>query len=129
MKKITLVLLGSCLAIIFMIGCSTTNYIGANITKPTMLNGTSALSQKSTVIKSFAIEEYSSWYFWGLHIARDADLNTTITDEIAAVDGDAVINLKIQQTLTVKDYFLSLFTFGIWTRRTSFITGDVIKYN
>jgi hypothetical protein len=129
MSKFTSVVFGSCVAMLLMMGCTTTNYIGANISKPTMLNSASVVDQKYSVVRHLDIEEYSSWYLWGTTIARDADLNTTISDEINRVNGDAVINLKIRQTLTVEDYFLSLFTFGIWTRRTSFITGEVIKYN
>lgn len=129
MGKFTPVLFGSCVAVLLMIGCSTTNYIGANIAKPTMLNGASVIDQKYSVVRSFNIEEHSSWYLFGAFIGREADLNGSISDEIAGINGDAVINLKIRQTLTVEDYFLTLFTLGIWTRRTSFITGEVIKYN
>lgn len=129
MRKFTPVLFGSCVAMLLMMGCTTTNYIGANISKPAMFNSASVIDQNYSVVKHLDIEEYSSWYLWGTTIAREADLNNTISDEINRVDGDAVINLKIRQTLTAEDYFLSLVTFGIWSRRTSFITGEVIKYN
>ena len=123
------VLFGICVAMFLLVGCSTAKYIGANISKPTMFNSASVIDQKYSVVKQIDIEEYSSWYLWGTIIARDADLDNAISEEITSAKGDAVINLKICQTLTVKDYFLGLITFGIWTRRTSFITGEVIKYN
>jgi len=117
-----------CAATVLLSGCYAQKYVAGGLDYQAKMSGAAAEKQEYTVIKSFDVTDRSGWFVFGLIPVGHTDLNDIVNQEIKAVGGDAVINLKIETKYDFVDVLIGILVGGIYNSRVSYIQGDIIKY-
>lgn len=123
-------------------GCANIHLKGTSLEYPAQFS--TEKEKAYTVVKSINLSSKSAFVYFNLMTLKNPDFEKAINEEIAAVQGDAIINLQIHGKTTLVDGFipLSLAVAGamiappggiligsLITFRTFTISGDIIRYD
>lgn len=101
--------------------------IDASGLQPGAYLSTSQAANVGQMAASFEVELTNSWLFWGLSELGSPDIAATLETEIRRGNGTAVTGVQIVTQQTFVDGLLSALTLGIYGRRTTIISGTVVR--
>ena len=130
MKRIIVSLIALIVSIFLLSSCATITLDSSTLLEPAQLNNAGTLD--FTIIDSFSVDDKAGWIIGivpvNLPAGGNHDYFKTILDkQIKRVNGEGVINVKIQSQLKILDFLTWIVP--IYTTRTVTISGDIIKYD
>ena len=119
------------IALVAMTGCATVMYDARSLDAGTSLNQPDGRAYK--IVSSFETNDKAGWVIGIIPVNKPAGDNhdylaTLLAEEVRKAGGDAVINLKLRSQNQPLDIIAGILTWGVYSLRTTTITGDVIKY-
>lgn len=130
------------LILLLFCGCANVHLKGTDLEYPAQFS--SEKERPFTIVKSINFNSKGVFLYFNLLTGKNPDFEKAINDEIAAAQGDAIINLQIHGKTTLIDGFipLSLSIAGLAVAppggilagtligfRTYTISGDIIRYD
>lgn len=78
-------------------------------------------------VARFETDTRASWLLWGLVELGEPRVGAAVRREIQREDGTAVVDVEIVTQTTFLDGLISALTFGLYSQRTTFVTGTVVR--
>jgi len=123
-------------------GCANVHLKGTSLEYPAQFS--TEKERPFTIVKSISFTSKSVFLYFNLLTWRNPDFEKAINEEIAAAQGDAIINLQIHGKTSLVDGFIPLslsiaglavappggvFAGSLIGFRTYTISGDIIRYD
>ena len=108
-------------------GCSAMDIDATALEPHVYLNRQTADGDAPEPVGEFEARTKGSWLLWGLVDLDEPEVGEALEREIARAGGGAATNVVVVTQQTFMDGFLGVITLGIYTQRSTFIRGTVVR--
>lgn len=108
-------------------GCSAMDIDATALEPHVYLNRQTADGDAPDPVAEFEARTRGSWLLWGLVELDEPEVGEALEREIARAGGGAATNVVVVTRQTFLDGFLGVLTLGIYTRRSTFVRGTVVR--